>query len=138
MLAMGASAVRKETDAMTYVGCDLHTRRQQVAVLDTDTGEISEHQLAHEGTAVEEFYAALPRPVTIGIESTGYAIWSHALTQRRGHPRGAGDAARPRAVGVRKTKPDRRDAFPPPDLLPHDRSPAVGVPDPATRDLRTL
>jgi hypothetical protein len=34
---------------MTFVGCELHTRRQQVAVLDTDTGEISEHQLAHRG-----------------------------------------------------------------------------------------
>ncbi|MEK6718939.1 MAG: hypothetical protein AABZ16_15755 [candidate division NC10 bacterium] len=55
---------------MTFVGCDLHTRKQQVAVLDTRTGEVSEHQLAHDGTAVEEFYAALPRPVTVGIEST--------------------------------------------------------------------
>ena len=35
---------------MTFVGCDLHTRTQQVAVLDTGTGEVSEHQLAHEGT----------------------------------------------------------------------------------------
>ncbi len=62
---------------MTFVGCDLHTRTQQVAVLDTCTGEVSECQLAHDGTAVEEFYAVLPRPVTIGIESTGdgYLGW---------------------------------------------------------------
>jgi hypothetical protein len=33
---------------------------QQVAVLDTETGEVSERQLAHDGSAVEEFYAALP------------------------------------------------------------------------------
>ncbi len=33
MLAMGDSALRKEADAMTFVGCDLHTRTQQVAVL---------------------------------------------------------------------------------------------------------
>ena len=38
MLAMGDSALRKETDAMTFVGCDLHTRMQQVAVLDIRTG----------------------------------------------------------------------------------------------------
>ncbi len=43
MLAMGDSALRKEADAMTFVGCDLHTRTQQVAVLDTCTGEVSEH-----------------------------------------------------------------------------------------------
>ena len=34
---------------------------------------------------VEEFYAALPRPVTVGIESTGYAVWFHTLMQRLGH-----------------------------------------------------
>jgi hypothetical protein len=42
MLALGDSALRKEADAMTFVGCDLHTRMQQVAVLDTGTGEVSE------------------------------------------------------------------------------------------------
>jgi len=63
---------------MTLVGCDLHTRKQQVAALDTATGETYERQLLHEGSAVEEFYAALPRSVTVGIESTGYAIWFHA------------------------------------------------------------
>jgi len=47
---------------MTFVGCDLHTRQQQVAVLDTTTGEIHEEQLPHTGTTVEDFYAALPRP----------------------------------------------------------------------------
>src|SRR5215470_2882633 len=45
---------------MTLVGCDLHTRKQQVAALDTATGEIYERQLLHEESAVEEFYAALP------------------------------------------------------------------------------
>ncbi len=51
MLAMGGSALRKEADAMTFVGCDLHTCKQQVAALDTGTGEVSEHQRAHEGNA---------------------------------------------------------------------------------------
>ena len=41
MLAMGDSAPRKGADAMTFVGCALHTRMQQVAVLDTGTGEES-------------------------------------------------------------------------------------------------
>jgi hypothetical protein len=33
---------------MTLVGCDLHSQTQQVAVLDTTTGEIFEHELAHD------------------------------------------------------------------------------------------
>ncbi len=123
---------------MTFVGCDLHTRKQQVAVLDTRTGEVSEHQLAHDGTAVEEFYATLPRPVTVGIESTGYAAWFHTLLQRLGHTLLVGDAAKIRAMVIRKTKTDRRDALHILDLLSHDRFPTIWVPDPATRDLRAL
>src|SRR6266849_1417727 len=109
MLALGDSAPRKGADAMTFVGCDLHTRMQQVAVLDTQTGEVSERQLPHDGMAVERFYAALPRPVTVGIESTGYAVWFHTLMQRLGHTLLVGDAAKMRAMVVRKTKTDRRD-----------------------------
>jgi len=40
---------------MTLVGCDLHTRKQQVAALHTETGETHERQLVLEGSAVEEF-----------------------------------------------------------------------------------
>jgi len=138
MLALGDSAPRKGADAMTFVGCDLHTRMQQVAVLDTGTGEVSERQLPHDGLAVEEFYAGLPRPVTVGIESTGYAVWFHALMQRLGPTLLVGDAAKIRAMVVRKTKTDRRDALPILDLLRHDRFPAIWIPDPATRDLRAL
>ena len=123
---------------MTFVGCDLHTRQQQVAVLDTATGEILEQQLLHEGTTVEDFYAALPRPVTVGIESTGYAIWFHTLLQRLGHTVLVGDAAKIRAMVVRKTKTDRRDALHILDLLRHDRFPAIWIPDPTTRELRAL
>ena len=56
---------------MTLVGCDLHSRKQQVAVLDTTTGEVLEQELVHDGDAVERFYRALRAPVTIGIETTG-------------------------------------------------------------------
>ena len=76
MLAMGDSALRKEADAMTFVGCDLHTRMQQVAVLDTGTGEVSERQLAHDGSAIEEFYAALPAVQCWGSrQQTRAASW---------------------------------------------------------------
>ena len=55
--------------------------------------------------------------MTIGIESTGYAVWFHALMQRLGHTVLVGDAAKIRAMVVRKTKTDRRDALHILDLL---------------------
>jgi transposase len=123
---------------MTLVGCDLHSRKQQVAVLDTTTGEVLEQELAHDGDAVERFYRALTPPVTIGIETTGYSQWFHALMHRLGHTVLVGEAGKIRAMVVRKTKTDRRDARHLLDLLKHDRFPSVWMPDPGTRDLRAL
>jgi transposase len=123
---------------MTLVGCDLHSRNQHVAVLDTETGEVQEHRLEHAGDAVEQFYACLRRPVTVGIESTGYTLWFHALLQRQGHTLLVGDAAKIRAMVVRKTKTDRRDAAHLRQLLTEDRFPVIWVPDPTVRDLRAL
>jgi len=123
---------------MILVGCDLHSRTQQVAVLDTRTGELVEQALAHEGDAVERFYRALPPPVTIGIETTGYTQWFHALMHQLGHTVLVGEAAKIRAMVVRKTKTDRRDARHLLDLLQHDRFPTVWIPDPDTRDRRAL
>src|SRR3972149_2121480 len=89
---------RKEDDAMTSVGCDLHARDQQVAVLDTATGELQERRLVHEVDPVEQFYRSLPGPATVGVESTGYALWFHVLLQRLEHEVIVGDAAKIRAM----------------------------------------
>jgi hypothetical protein len=58
---------------------------EQVAPLNTDTGELRDQELSHVGDDVERFCAALSPPVTVGIESTGYSLWFHALLQRLGH-----------------------------------------------------
>src|SRR6185503_20395128 len=92
----------------------------------------------HHGDAVERFYAALPRPVTVAVESTGYSLWFHTLIRQLGHTLIVGDAAKIRAMVVRKTKTDRRDALHLLELLRHDRLPTIWVPDPATRDQRAL
>jgi transposase len=123
---------------MTLVGCDLHARKQPVAILDTVTGELREEKLSHDGDAVEQFYRALPAPVTVAVESTGYAAWFHALIRQLGHTLLVGDAGKIRAMVVRKTKNDRRDALHLLDLLAHERLPVIWVPDPATRDRRAL
>jgi hypothetical protein len=40
---------------MTLVGCDLHARKQQVAVLDTTPGEVCEQELAMGGDGERAF-----------------------------------------------------------------------------------
>jgi hypothetical protein len=47
---------------MRIIGCDLHARQQTLAMLDTDTGEVVNRTLPHEGESVREFYSTLPGP----------------------------------------------------------------------------
>jgi len=56
---------------MRLIGCDLHASHQSIAMLDRDTGVVVEKRLPHEGGAVREFYASIPRPIVVGIEATG-------------------------------------------------------------------
>jgi hypothetical protein len=44
---------------MLIIGCDLHTRTQQVALLDTETGELVERRLEHESEEAKRFYEGL-------------------------------------------------------------------------------
>ena len=59
---------------MIIIGCDLHTRFQQIAMLDTETGEVVEKRLEHENGEARRFYEGLETPALVGIESTGYTL----------------------------------------------------------------
>jgi hypothetical protein len=60
---------------MKIVGCDLHTRYQQIAMLEQETGEFIERRLEHESGEAWAFYAAQSGPVRVGIEATGHTRW---------------------------------------------------------------
>ena len=57
---------------MKIVGCDLHTRYQQITMLDHETGELVERRLEHESGEARAFYSGLSAPVRVGIEATGH------------------------------------------------------------------
>jgi transposase len=123
---------------MIVIGCDFHTRIQQIAMLDPSTGEIIERCLEHENDDVERFYAALPGPARVGIEATINARWFERILDRYHHELWVGDAAEIRAAMVRKQKTDSRDALHILDLLLTNRFPRIWMPSPAQRDLRQL
>ena len=95
---------------MKIVGCDLHARQQSIAMVDTETGELMEKGLVHEGNAVREFYASLEGPVVVGIEATGAMQWFLELLEELGIECRVGHPAKIRAAETRKQKHDRRDA----------------------------
>jgi transposase len=123
---------------MKIVGCDLHTRYQQIAMLDEETGELVERRLEHESGEARAFYAALSAAVRVGIEATGHTRWFERMLAELGHELWIGDAAQIRASMVRKQKTDARDAAHLLDLLLSDRFPRIWRPTLEERDLRQL
>ena len=61
---------------MPIIGCDFHSRFQQIAILETETGELVEQRrLDHDSGEARAFYEGLKEPARVGIESTGYTLW---------------------------------------------------------------
>ena len=123
---------------MLIIGCDFHTRYQQIAMMDEATGELTERRLDHESGEAHTFYRSLQGPVRVGIEATGPIHWFERLLAELGHELWIGDSAKIRASEVRKQKTDERDAALILDLLLSKRFPRIWVPTPAERDLRQL
>jgi transposase len=123
---------------MIIVGCDFHPSWQQIAVFDTETGEVRECKLVNGNGETERFYRQLPSPTLIGIEACGNSQWFVDLLQRLGHEVWVGDAAQIRASYVRKQKTDRRDAAHILKLLMEGRFPRLWTPSPEQRNLRQL
>ena len=123
---------------MLIIGCDYHPGFQQIAFVDTETGELSERRLAHREEA-EQFYAGLKgQSVRVGMEASGHARWFERLLRDLQFELWVGDAAEIRTKRVRKQKTDRQDAQLLLRLIIEDRFPRIWVPDAENRDLRQL
>ena len=123
---------------MRIIGCDLHARQQTLAMLDTETGEVVNRTLMHEGQEVREFYGQLPHPVLVGIEAIGPMQWFLDLLEKLQIECQVGDATKIRAAEPRKQKHDRRDAELILKLLVENRFPTIWMPSKELLDLRAL
>jgi transposase len=125
---------------MIIIGCDYHPGFQQIAFVDTETGELQETRLQHREQA-EKFYrelAAQGVQVRVGMEASGHARWFERLLAELKIELWIGDAAEIRAKRVRKKKTDREDARHILRLLVEDRFPRIWVPSWENRDMRPL
>ena len=95
---------------MLIIGCDYHPGFQQIAFVDTETGEFGERRLTHREEA-EQFYDTLrERSVRVGMEASGHARWFERLLRDLQFELWIGDAAEIRTKRLRKQKTDRQDA----------------------------
>jgi transposase len=123
---------------MLIIGCDYHPGFQQIAFVDTETGECGERRLTHREEA-ELFYGTLKqRSVRVGMEASGHARWFERLLSALQFELWIGNAAEIRSKRVRKQKTDRQDAQLLLRLMVEDRFPRIWVADAENRDLRQL
>ena len=125
---------------MLIIGCDYHPAFQQIAFVDTDTGELQERRLQHREEA-EKFYrdlAAQEMKVRVGMEASGHARWFERLLGELQIELWIGDAAEIRTKRVRQQKTDRQDAQLILKLMLKDDFPQIWVASWENRDLRQL
>jgi len=125
---------------MIIRGADYHPGFQQIAFVDTDSGEFQERRLEHREEA-EKFYrdlGAQGATVRVGMEASGHARWFERLLGELQVELWIGDAAEIRTKRVRKQKTDARDAAHVLELLLSERFPRIWRPTMAERDLRQL
>src|SRR5947208_2387938 len=123
---------------MIIIGVDFHPEFQQIASVDTETGEFQEKRLAHREDA-ETFYRALAgQKVRVGMEASGHARWFERLLAELQFELWIGDAAEIQSKRVRKQKTDRQDAQLILRLMLKDDFPQIWVPSWENRDLRQL
>jgi len=121
---------------MKIIGCDFHPSFQQIAMVDTETGERTESKLTPE--EAKQFYSRLQGTVVVGVEASGNMLWFERLLAGLGHRLRLGDATQIQAREVRKQKTDRRAADLILQLMLEERFPEIWVPSLAERDGRQL
>jgi hypothetical protein len=91
---------------MLIIGCDFHTRFQQIAMVRAETGEsLVERRLDHESGEAHAFYRSLQNlhePLLVGIEATGPIHWFEQLLAELGNELWIGNSAKICASEVRK------------------------------------
>ena len=125
---------------MLIIGVDFHPEFQQIAWVDTDTGEFQEQRLQHREQA-ETFYRALGaagQQVRVGMEASGHARWFERLLAELQFELWIGDATQIQSKRGRKQKTDRQDAQHILKLMLKDDFPRIWVPSWENRDLRQL
>jgi hypothetical protein len=60
---------------MLIIGCDFHTRYQQVAMMDDSTGELTERRLDHQNGEANAFYRSLPGAALFAPSAKGASLF---------------------------------------------------------------
>lgn len=111
------------------VGIDLHKDTLFVVALNPPTGELLERRICCRcREQIVQFFAALPSPNIVAIESVGFYRWLWELLEPVVDELVLADATQCRALAGRRIKTDREDALNIAELLAAGRLPRAWAP----------
>jgi transposase len=121
------------------VGVDLHKDTLTACVFCGCCGEVSFQRLSCKcRKQIAEYFAGLPRPHTVAIESVGFYRWLWEMLEPIVEKLVLADATQARALAGRRLKTDRDDAFNIAELLATGRLPISYAPPMEVQILRDL
>lgn len=121
------------------VGVDLHKDTLTACVFCRCCGEVSWQKLPCKcRKQIAAYFAALPRPHTVAIESVGFYRWLWELLEPIVETLVLADATQARALAGRRLKTDRDDSFNIAELLAAGRLPTSYAPPLEVQILRDL
>jgi transposase len=121
------------------VGVDLHKDTLTACVFCGCCGEISFQKLSCKcRTQITQYFAALPRPHSVAIESVGFYRWLWEMLEPIVERLILADATQARALAGRRLKTDHDDAFNIAELLSAGRLPTSYAPPLEVQMLRDL
>jgi transposase len=119
------------------VGIDLHKDTLTACVYCRCCGEHSFKKLACKcRSQIVEYFAALPRPHTVAVETVGFYRWLWETLEPIVEKLVLADATQARALAGRRLKTDREDAFHIAELLAAGRLPTCYAPPLEVQTLR--
>jgi len=124
---------------MIIIGCDYHPAFQQIAFVDTETGDCKSGDCSTvKKRRSSTVISRTGNEGTCWMEASGHARWFERLLAELQFELWIGDAAEIRTKRVRKQKTDRQDAQLILKLMLKDDFPRIWVPSWENRDLRQL
>jgi transposase len=121
------------------VGIDLHKDTLTACVFCRCCGEVSFQKLPCKcRKLITEYFAALPRPHTVAIETVGFYRWLWEMLEPLVEKLVLADATQARSLAGRRLKTDREDAFNIAELLAAGRLPMSYAPPLEVQFLRDL
>jgi transposase len=121
------------------VGVDLHKDTLTACVFCGCCGEVAFQRLSCKcRKQIAEYFAGLPRPHTVAIESVGFYRWLWEMLEPIVEKLVLADATQARALAGRRLKTDRDDAFNIAELLATGRLPISYAPPMEVQILRDL